>query len=170
MDDSIILGHVVKPFGIKGGVFVFMLNDESDTLVVGKHVVLKKPRQPDRTVTVSEIMDGGRVFFSEVTDRDAADELRGSELWMDRADFPALADDEYYLTDLAGARVYDVGMNFVGEIVGFSSNGPQTLFEIMTTSGHQASVPSVKPIIQKIDFVEKLVVIDPPAGLLDPMD
>jgi 16S rRNA processing protein RimM len=170
MVDSILLGHITRAFGIEGGVFVRLLNDSSHALEVGKKVLLKSRLGDDRLLTISAILGGRRIFFEEITDRDSAEALKGSELWMNRADLPALADDEFYLSDLMNARVFDPQGDLLGEIVGFTSNGPQILFEVKTLSGHLALVPGVKPIVQRIDFINKVVVIDPPVGLLDPMD
>lgn len=168
--DLIHLGHIARAFGIQGGVVIKLINDDSGTLEVGKQLVLKTHLDGDRVVTISDIVHGGRIFFAEITDRTEAETLKGAEVWMSRADFPPLADDEFYLTDLTGARVVDMHGDVLGEVTGFSSNGVQILLEVKTTAGHQALIPAVKPIIHRIDFVVKVITVDPPVGLLDSMD
>ncbi len=170
MPDLVLLGHVTRAFGIQGGVVVRLINERSVALEKGKHLVLKTRTGEDLFVTVHEVVHGGRIFFTEITDRTAAEALKGAELWIGRADLAPLADDEFYLADLAQARVIDMHGDVIGEVVGFSSNGPQILFEIKTTQGHLALIPAVKPIVHHIDFVAKVITIDPPLGLLDPMD
>lgn len=170
MSDLILLGYVAKAFGIKGGVTVKLLNDQSQSIAIGKKVMLKLGKKPDRTLTVGDIMDGGRVFFEGIDSRSAAEEITGGELLMERAELPLIEDDEYYLFDLVGARITDTDENLLGELVGFSSNNAQTLLEVKTSAGHVASIPLVKPIVQKIDCDQKIIVIDPPIGLLDPLD
>lgn len=170
MTDQILLGYVTRAFGLEGGVLVKLINDQSLALQIGKGVLLKCPVGKDMAVTIKNILDGGRIFFTEVTDRNHAEALKGAELWMSRLDLPPLADDEFYLSDLMNARVVDMHGDFLGEVVGFSSNGAQILLEIKMPAGNLALIPAVKPIIHHIDFTEKLVTIDPPVGLLDAMD
>lgn len=170
MIDSILLGHVTRAFGIQGGVFIRQLNEASVALEVGKCVLLKNRLGDDLVLTISEIMDGGRIFFKEISDRNSAEALKGAEIWMSRADLPPLADDEFYLSDLIDARVVDMQGDFLGTVIGFSSNSAQILLEIKKPSGDVALIPAVKPIVHRIDFVQKIVTIDPPVGLLDPMD
>jgi 16S rRNA processing protein RimM len=168
--ESIILGYVSRAFGLKGGVFLKLINRESDALMVGKRVTLKRNKTADLLVTIAAIQDRDRIFFTEVNDRTAAEALRGAEVWISHHDLPASADDEYYLFEIMGASVIDTHGNKLGDVVGFSSNNAQTLIDIKTTSGHVASVPNVKPLVKKIDTVQKVVIIDPPEGLLDVMD
>lgn len=170
MTDLVLLGYVSRAFGIKGGVALKLINQSSDALMVGKQVVLKRNRFADRIMTIVALHDQDRVLFAEVGSRTEAEELKGAELWISRNDLPKLEDDEYYLFELMGAQVVDSDGNKLGEIIGFSSNNAQTLFDIKTIEGHTASIPNVKPIVQKIDLVHKLVTIDPPEGLLDSME
>ena len=45
--------------------------------------------------------------FRGVDDPEAATELTGSILYVERADMPALGEDEYYHVDLVGCGVVD---------------------------------------------------------------
>ena len=48
--------------------------------------------------------------------REAVDALRGTDLWMRRADAPPLEEDEWYAEDLIGCRVVD-GETAIGVVV-----------------------------------------------------
>lgn len=170
MTDLILLGYIIRSFGIKGGVVVKLLNETSDSLVAGKKVILRQKKLPEQMLTIASTMHGGRVFFAEITDITTAQSLKGAELFIHRSDLPSLSEDEFYLLDLLGARVIESDGKECGVIVGFSDNNAQVLFEIQTVEGHRVSIPAVKPIVQKIDYEKKLVIIDPPSGLLDPLD
>lgn len=170
MKDSVLLGYVIKPFGVRGGMAIKLLNNESDAVDIGKKITARLKDQSVRTLTISDMLDGDRYFFEEIGDRSAAEEFKGAEIWIDRASLPPLADDEYYLSDLLGAEVIDVDGDLLGKIIGFSSNNAQILFEIRLVAGGLASIPAIRPIIQKIDYEQKIVTVDPPVGLLDLLD
>lgn len=167
MSDQISLGYVVRAFGIKGGVVIKLLNDDSLTLAEGLKITVCQKKLPPKSLTISIIMDRGRVFFEEITSREEAESLRGCEILVARELLPPLEDDEYYFSDLIGASIVDMDGKVIGHLVDFSSNNAQTLFEIKTTEGKLASIPSVKPIIQKIDPDNKIIIVDLPLGILD---
>lgn len=167
MADEILLGYVVRAFGVKGGVVVKLLNEESPTLAEGLSLTICRPKSPKTSLTISSLLDRGRVFFEGVNDRDEAEALRGAEIWIKRELLPLPEDDEYYFADMLGASVVDLNGDLIGHVVDFSSNNAQILFEIKTIDGKLASIPSIKPIVQKIDSDNKVIVVDLPAGLLD---
>lgn len=164
---QILLGYIVRAFGIKGGVVIKLLNEDSLTLSEGLEVTVSQKKSPNKTLTIESVMDRGRVFFKEITDREVAESLRGAELLVDRDTLPALEDDEYYFSDMIGASIIDQNGAVIGRLVDFSSNNAQTLFEIETASGKRASIPAVKPIVLKIDEKNQQITVDLPQGLLD---
>lgn len=170
MSDEILLGYIVRSFGLKGGVVIKLINEFSSSLIVGKKITLRRNKFPDVVMTIASIMQGGRIFFEEITDKTLSDTLKGSELFIHRADLPPLLEDEFYLVDLLGALVVDTNGQELGEIIGFSDNTAQILFEVKTLQGHVVSIPSIKPIVQKIDCENRYVIIAPPEGLLEPLD
>ena len=60
-----------------------------------------------------------------VDDRDRAEALRGQEIWIDSAQFPALPKGEYYHRELLGLTAYDQH----GQILG-------TVIQILETAAH----------------------------------
>jgi len=169
MSDLILLGYVAKAFGTKGGLHIKLINPEGASLVVESKVTIRLGNS-ERVMTVSEVVPGNRLYFAEITDRTAAEKLQGAELYLSRADFPELLEDEFYLGDLLGARVILPHGEQAGILIGFSSNNIQVLLEVETPSGHVASVPLVDAIVLDIDCENKIITIDPPLGLLEPMD
>jgi len=170
MADLVLLGYIARPFGIKGGVLVKLLNDHSASLAVGAKLIIKRNTLAVRTLTVSEARPGGRVYFEDIFDYAMALELKGGEVFINRSLLPAAQEDEFYLIDLLGARVVDLNQVYLGEVIGFFDNNAQCLFEVKTNTGYSASIPMVKPIVQEIDYNRKLIVIDAPLGLLEPFE
>ena len=64
-----------------------------------------------------------------VTDRNAAEALRGTELFVAREKLPALKDGEVYLSDVQGKAAVAEGKN-LGRIVGFQNFGAGELMEL----------------------------------------
>lgn len=67
--------------------------------------------------------------LSNISDRDAAEALRGTELFVPREKLPALKADEIYLSDVQGKEAV-AGENKLGRITGFQNFGAGELMEL----------------------------------------
>ena len=65
-----------------------------------------------------------------VADRNAAEALRGTELYAPRARLPEAEEGEYYYADLAGLRADDEAGNRIGSVVGVQNYGAGELLEV----------------------------------------
>ena len=164
---QIVLGYIARAFGIKGGVVVRLLNEESPGFYTGLKVSAKLGKLAPKELTINSVMDKGRIFFDEITDRSDAESLLGAEILIHRDLLPDLAEDEYYLADMIGAKIVDKEGNLLGLLMDYGSNNAQTLLEIETIDQKSASIPLVQPIVCKIDCENKIIVVDLPEGLLE---
>lgn len=64
-----------------------------------------------------------------VNDRNAAELLRGTELFINREDLPATKNGEYYQADLIGMRVIRDGTE-IGVVAGFQNFGAGDIIEL----------------------------------------
>jgi 16S rRNA processing protein RimM len=91
-----------------------------------------------------------------VTSREAVDALRGTDLWVPRAEAPPLEDDEWLAEDLIGCRVVD-GPVEVGVVVKLLPYPSCELLEIQrpdTDPEHPAKalwVPLISDAVRTVD-------------------
>ncbi len=96
--NKILIGKIVAPQGIRGQVRVQTFTETpADVATLPIDGVKLKFIRTAGNVAICEI-DG-------VTDRNAAEALRGTELYVMRDALPALPDGQFYQTDLIGMRV-----------------------------------------------------------------
>ena len=67
--------------------------------------------------------------LTNITDRNAAEALRGTELFVAREKFPSLKQGEIYLSDLQGKQAVSDGKT-LGSIIGFQNFGAGELLEL----------------------------------------
>ena len=88
----------------------------------------------DGAFTLQKIRDdnkGGAVArFAECTDRNTAEKLRGTALTITRADFPELAEGEYYHADLLGLPATSETGEALGTIVQVLNFGAGDILEV----------------------------------------
>lgn len=93
----------------------------------------------DSQLTLTKLRDDGKggaiARFAEVTDRTAAERLRGTTLCVPRAALPQLGEGEYYYADLIGLpAVSDTGED-LGRCVAVENFGAGDVLEIQRPAG-----------------------------------
>ena len=166
--DSVRVARIGKPHGIRGDVTVQLYTDDPEARFVPGAVLEGRRgaggRDGDLTVTRARWnKDILLLGFVEVTDRNGAEELRGTELYA--APDEAGEDEGWYEEDLLGLVVVADGVR-VGTVTGLVTGEVQDLLEVELDSGSAALVPFVEEIVPEVDREQRTVTIDPPPGLL----
>ena len=126
--NSILVGKIVAPQGIRGE-FRVQSFAEKPTDFKSFRIVCDKcdgeqfhfVRVLKQNVIIAKI-DG-------VDDRNVAESLRGTELFISRDDLPKLKSDEYYQSDLIGFDVIRDGEK-IGIVDGFQNFGAGDIIEL----------------------------------------
>lgn len=145
-DNFIKIATLKKPYGIKGWLWVFSDTDNrADIFNMPNWYIKTATGFKPLTVTNWREQGAGLVAsFKEIPDRNVAETMNGATIWVDKAHFPKLDDDEYYWSDLVGLTV----INEQGENLG-------VIKQMFETSAHE--IISVKPTKDSIDGEERLI-------------
>ena len=96
-------------------------------------------------LTVEKLRDDGKggavARFAEVSDRTAAEALRGTALTVPRADLPVLGEGEYYHADLLGLPAVSTDGTALGTCVAVENFGAGDVIEIQRPDGKRFMVP-----------------------------
>ena len=102
-----------------------------------------------RELALKDIKDGGKTAiarFEGVSDRTAAEALRGELVEIERDALPPLEEGEYYHADLVGLPCLDEGGARVGTVVAVENFGAGDLLEVERPDGKRALIPFREPI------------------------
>ncbi|MFC9763123.1 ribosome maturation factor RimM [Rhodococcus jostii] len=173
---ELVVGRVAKSHGIKGEIVVEVRTDEpEDRFAVGAVLRGHKPReQTVSTYTVEAARDhSGRLLLrlEGVSDRTAADALRGTLFVIDSAELePSDDPDEFYDHELEGLSVRLADGTEVGTVIEVLHSAAGELLSIRRAGDQSGEllVPFVAAIVTSVSVADGVVLIDPPEGLLDP--
>jgi len=153
---QVTLAAVVGAHGIQGELRLKLFTDD-----LAHYPLLQAG---DATLTLKSVRPGpnGAVArFAEVTDRTAAEALRGTPLTVARTALPPLADGEYYHADLIDQDAVSTDGTPLGRIVAVENYGAGDLIEIERPGGKRFLVPVAAgvddlgpPIRVHAEFVE----------------
>lgn len=162
-EDLIFVGHVLGAYGVHGWVRVRPYSTNADALLHAKVWWLDKPFLHDVDMR-SARLHGGDVIaqLTGVSDRDAAENLKGSVVQIPRSRFPVLDDNEFYWVDLIGLSVENKrGLSF-GRVVSIMECGAHPILQVadVDQKSQEILIPFVAQFIQTIDQAAKKIVVD----------
>jgi 16S rRNA processing protein RimM len=171
----LVVGHINKPHGTKGEVFVWPLTDHPEGVYapgVVLHGADERGRDPDpeapplRIETVRPFRRGYLVRFAGTRDRNDAELLRDRYLLRSLEELEPLADDEVFYHQLLGMKVETVDGREVGTVREVYELRPADMLEVRTPTG-TVLIPFLRDVVVEIHRDEGRLVIDPPEGLLE---
>ena len=131
----------------------------------GEGLASLKPHKSfnDGALTLSKVRDDGKggavARFAEVTDRNAAEALRGTTLTVSRDALPPLAEGEYYYADLLGLPALAENGEPIGTVVAVENFGAGDVIEIERPDKKRFMVPMREEAVPRWD-ANGLVVAD----------
>lgn len=160
---QLAVATVGRAHGLRGEVAVDVRTDApAERFAVGSQLDSVR----GRLVVAGARRQGERWYltFEGVTDRTAAEALRGVELLVEAEDSDE--QDAWYPHELAGLRAELTDGTVVGEVVGLEHLPAQDALVVREADGTRSLVPFVRAIVPEVDVAGGRVVLDPPAGLL----
>ncbi|MGI4812624.1 MAG: ribosome maturation factor RimM [Janthinobacterium lividum] len=176
-DDLIELGIIVQAYGVKGGVKIAphaSAGRGGDALPTASFWWLSAAgitsTEPRRYRVLEARWHSGSIVarLEGLSDRDAAERMRGTRISVRRTDFPGLDDDEYYWVDLIGLDVVSIGGEALGKVVDLLDNGAHSVLRIEYPTTDEKGVaavgerliPFVGVYVQAVDLAQRRITVD----------
>jgi 16S rRNA processing protein RimM len=158
----ICLGKVTTAHGVRGLVKVLVFGE--DPYLLEEFSPLYTSEDGTKTITLEMKSSGGKYWIASVEgvqDRNQAELLRNTELWVDRDRLPETEEEEFYISDLVGMPVIDTTDKKIGKVVDIKNFGAGDLIEIRPATGDSFYVPFTKEAVP--DITDEAVIISPEA-------
>lgn len=159
----VCLGKITGAHGIKGLVKVLPYGE--DPLLLETLGPLFTGKTGADTLSLSLKNPQGKHMLAAiegVQDRNAAEDLRGTELYVARESLPKIEDDEsYYYEDLTGLAVRSEDGESLGRIKAVLNFGAGDLLEIAPPFGEAFLLPFTDENVPDVNIEEGFVVIVP---------
>jgi 16S rRNA processing protein RimM len=169
----ICVGVVSGAHGVRGLVRVRSFTEEPSDFVAYGPVFGEGRPQPFAISIVGRSRRHLIVRIDGLDDREAADRLSGTGLYVERSALPAPADDEYYYADLIGLRA---ALSLTGDdeafgtVVAVHRFGAGDILEIEDGDRQRHLVPFTRDAVPVVDLAGRRLVVEALPGLLAPAD
>jgi 16S rRNA processing protein RimM len=152
--DSVTIGIVLRPHGIRGEVVVEPLTDNEDRFTTLHEVRLVRPSgSATRFKVVSMFPHKARLViqFEGISSIDEAETLRGAELRIPIAALPALPEGSYYHHELRGLDVLVETGASIGSVTQVWETGATPVLMIHDDQARETLLPLVDEFIIEVN-------------------
>ena len=160
MTRDILLGAIVGAQGLKGEVKVKTFTETP----LGAYGPLHSEDGRRFEVASSRASKGdvAIVKFAGVDCREAAEALRGLQLFVHRNQLPAAEANEFYHTDLVGLSAEDEEGRRIGKVSAIHNFGAGDVIEIARADGGEVMLPFTREFVPLVDVEAGRIVIAVP--------
>jgi 16S rRNA processing protein RimM len=170
IDGFLPVGKIVGAHGVKGNLKVHSYAEsvsvfESGSLVfavhagkIEKHFAIKWAKPHGKSILLS---------FKGIEDRDTAEALIGTELFIERTALPELEEGVYYWVDIIGLSVFTTDNQYIGRVESIMSTGSNDVYIVKKTKDDNTEIliPAIESVVLEIDFKNKTMRVELPEGL-----
>lgn len=163
--EKIKIGKIVNTVGLKGEVKVYNYSDSIEIYETIESIYVE-----DRLTVIENVRAQKNMVILKLEgadDRNAAEALRGKELYITEDDLPELPEGQYYVRDLIGMSVTEEDGNLLGHVTDVLQNTAQDIFEVESENGRKLLIPKVDQFVLDIDAEKREITVRLIEGMLD---
>jgi len=174
-ESRVTVGRVLRPHGVRGEAACEILTDFPEKLLKLREVFLwsGEENSAPRKIAVQKVWlshaRGGQVVFhfEGVNSIEDVNRLRGLQVQIPLSKRAKLPRDSYFVTDLVGCEVWEIGSDSPLGIVRDVARGTGTPVLEIDTSDGELLIPMAQEICTRIDPAARRIEVRLPEGLKD---
>ena len=158
--EYLMIGEITKPQGVRGELKVRPITADPYRFEGMTEAYVKRADAYERVrLTVNRVTgDAAFINLDGVTDREQAEKLRGTLLYVDRAHAIELSEDETFLCDLVGLRGIDDEGHEIGVLADVLQPGGNDVYIFKGPRG-DVLVPALKSVVKSVDLDAGVMVL-----------
>jgi 16S rRNA processing protein RimM len=150
--DQILIGAILGVHGLKGAVRVKSFTEDPENLFVYAPMTDKTGQTVFKLSRLGVTKDQFIAKIEGVSDRTAAEALKGTKLYVAREALPPTAESEYYEADLIGLEARDEAGKPIGVVNALHNYGAGTFLEIKPAEGPSFMLPFKDSFVPLVDI------------------
>lgn len=170
MDDELIsVAYIARPQGVRGEVIADLLTDFPERFSRLRTALVKMANGELVSLRLENFRPHkGRILlkFAGYDDMNSAEALRDARVMITADQLVKLPKDSYYDFDLVDCEVKTAEGKSIGKVTGVQRFGAAPLL-VVKDGDREHLIPLASSICTTVDVAQKLIIVDPPEGLLE---
>ncbi len=160
VEEKICLGAIVGVHGIRGEVKVkTFTEDERNLTKYGRLLNEAGDREFDLKI-VGHSKELLRIKVNGIDDRNLAENLIGTKLYIERSRLPEPKENEFYHADLIGLEARSTDGEKIGTVNALYNFGAGDLIELKMADGSLEMLPFTMEYVPKIDIKNGFIIVE----------
>ena len=162
MMQYLLIGEVIKPQGVRGEIKLRAESEDMSRYDRLQNVYVKNGEQFIQKRVLKGRANNGFAYLQieGITDRNAAEMLRGKLIYVDRCDAIVLEKGKHFICDLIGCEAYDEKGSRIGILSDIQHPNPYYDIYVFNTFRGEMMMPALNRAIRKVDVLSKRMVLD----------
>ena len=168
MEKQLQVGVISSTHGVRGEVKVFPTTDDVTRFRQLKKVYLDTGREmlPLEIQNVKFFKQFAILKFKGIDNINDIEKYRGKSLMIDREDAVDLDEDEYFIADMIGMKVYTEDGSEFGTLKDIMETGANDVYIIDSLEHGEVLIPAIRECILDVDMDEERMTIHLMEGLV----
>lgn len=166
-DQRVCLGAITGAHGVRGLVKVKPFTETPEDIAAYGPVETEAADRRFEVKVTGEAKGLVIAQISGVSDRNAAEALKGTRFYVDRSVLPDPEDGAFYHADLIGLRVELANGDPLGQVTAVYDFGAGDVIEFQAAGAKPKMLPFTETVVPEVDLEGGRLVVEPPAGALD---
>jgi len=161
------IGKIIGAHGIKGNLKVLSYAETVSVFTAGKVILVRNKNGQQKAYSIqwaSPYKKGALLSLNEINDRDQAEILAGSEIFIRKSDLPKLEEGAYYWFDLIGLFVWTTDGQMIGRIESIIDTGSNDVY-VVKNKDSETLVPAIESVVLEINLNQHIMRVNLPDGL-----
>jgi 16S rRNA processing protein RimM len=160
MSQRVLLGEITGAHGIRGHVLIRTYTAAPED-IAGYGALQNEAGDRSYRISVQSVTEKGAIArITGVTDRTAAEALKGTRLYVDRDRLPATGANEFYRADLIGLSAVSPAGDVIGEVVAVENYGAGDIIEVRLAGSRRTElIPFTDPFVPAVDLAAGQVTV-----------
>ena len=168
MNNKVAIGEVVSPSGFKGQFKIKSFTEKKDNFFKYGPVSIGSKFTGIKITKIKNTKDMFVVSCENIATKEAAEEIRGALIFVDREILPNLDSSEtFYFHDLINMKVYNENNNFLGKVISVDNYGSDDVIEIKDDNNVTILISLNEKFINQIKLSENKILVKNIEGYFD---
>ncbi len=150
--DLAVVGRIVRPHGIRGGLILEAHSSMVAALRPGAEILLGPQRAPHVIRSIRSHQKRYILYVEGIEDRNQAETLRGFELAVPTSALPPPPAGRYYDWQILGMQVVSDEGEALGELVEIIETGANDVYVVRPPGGGELLLPAIESVILEVDL------------------
>jgi 16S rRNA processing protein RimM len=166
--EFIAVGRITRAHGVRGEVAVLPLSQVETRFQAGSRLLAGPEHRPVTVASTRPHRNRLLVTFEEVRDRNEAERLAETYLFVAASDVAPPPPGEFWPHQLVGCRVETESGRSLGRIAEVVHSPANDLWVARSEDGEEVLVPALQDVVVEVDVASGLVVVAEVPGLTVP--